>query len=55
VTAGLRGPGLPSAQHRFIVPTMNPDLAPQQLRSASMDQVNQGSKEWREIWMEMMS
>jgi catalase len=44
VTAALRGPGLLSAQHLFIVPTMNPNLTPQRLRSASMDQVNPRSK-----------
>jgi hypothetical protein len=38
------GDGLLSAEHLFIVPTMNPNLTPEQLRSASMDQVDPGSK-----------
>ena len=29
LAAGLNGPGLLSAWHLFIVPTMKPDLAPE--------------------------
>jgi hypothetical protein len=41
--AGPRGTGLPSARHLFIVPTMNPNPAPEGSRSTFTDQVNQHS------------
>ena len=35
--------GLPGARHLFIVPTMNPNPAPEGSRSTFTDQVNQHS------------